>query len=302
MWGGTDEAESLRAIRTAIDRGVNLIDTSPAYGFGLSEQLVGKAVAGRRSAVVIASKCGLVWNTQRGEFFMAGHGGRRINRHLGGLSIRREIEGSLTRLGTDYIDLYQTNWQDPHTPVDETMETLLDLRKEGKIRAIGVCNIGDVSTLERYRACGAISADQEQYSMLDRYPEEELIPYCRRHRIGFIAYSPLARGLLTGKLLPERVFKNGDHRRDRPRFSTENRQAVQEMLTELEPIAHDYGCTLAQLAVAWTVRQPGVTHTLVGTRNRRQAEEDLDAAELALSRRAVSLVSAVVDQHALAIQ
>jgi aryl-alcohol dehydrogenase-like predicted oxidoreductase len=301
MWGGTDQAESLRAMHSAIDRGVNLIDTSPAYGFGLSEELTAKAIAGKRDRIILATKCGLVWNTQRGEYFMEGYG-CKIRRHLGAGSIRREIENSLRRLRTTYIDLYQTHWQDPFTPIEETMETLLALKREGKIRAIGVCNIGDVATLDCHRRLGPVDAALEQYSMLDRGPEEELIPYCRRSGMAFIAYSPLARGLLTGKLGPERVFADGDHRADRPRFSVENRRMVQEMLGELRPIAREIGCTLAQLAVAWTVRQSGVTHTLVGARNVLQALEDLDAAELALSREAVSMVSAVVEQHALTIQ
>src|SRR5579864_4995578 len=159
MWGGTDVRQSVRSIQTSLDAGVNFIDTAPAYGLGLSERIVGEAIRGRRDKVIISTKCGLVWHTTKGTYFVTLEG-NRIHRYLGPESIRYEVEHSLRRLETDYIDLYQTHWQDPTTPIEETMGTLLDLKKQGKIRAIGVSNC-TVEQLRRYRAVGPVDAAQE---------------------------------------------------------------------------------------------------------------------------------------------
>ncbi len=165
-WGGNDERESVRAIQAAIDAGVTLIDTAPAYGLGRSEEIVGKALEGRRDRVVLATKCGLVWHTNAGTPFFSEFG-KPVHKYLGPDSIRYEIEQSLRRLKTDVIDLYQTHWQDSTTRIEETMAVLLDLKAEGKIRAIGVSN-ADCQQIEEYRAVGPVDADQEKYSMLDR--------------------------------------------------------------------------------------------------------------------------------------
>jgi aryl-alcohol dehydrogenase-like predicted oxidoreductase len=281
MWGGTDQNEAVRAVQAALDDGVNLIDTAPAYGLGLSEEIVGRAIAGRREEVVLATKCGLVWHTNRGMRFFEEHG-HPVHRYLGPESIRLEVERSLRRLATDRIDLYQTHWQDPGTPIADTMGTLLDLMKEGKIRAIGVSNIA-LNELEEYRRSGPVHTDQERYSLLDREHETALIPYCRDHSIAVLAYSPLANGLLTGKIGPDRQFAPGDLRRDNPRFSVESRMRIAQALERLRPIAEHHGLTMGQLALAWTVAQPGVTHALAGARNTQQARENARAAEVELS-------------------
>lgn len=296
MWGGTDEADSIEAIRVSMDEGVNFIDTAPAYGLGLSEEIVGKAIAGRRDKVVVATKCGLVWHTRKGQHF-AQADGRPVHRYLGPESIRHELHESLKRMNTDYIDLYQTHWQDPTTPIDDTMATLLELKREGKIRAIGVCNIADLGQLESYRRLDPVDTDQEEYSMLDRKHEADLVPYCRANGIAVLAYSPLARGLLTGKMGPERQFAEGDHRAGRPRFSVENRRAILAMLKKLEPIAQGHGCTLAQLALAWTIRQPGVTHALAGARNGKQALENAAAGAVKLSEADLAAIEGVLAGH-----
>jgi aryl-alcohol dehydrogenase-like predicted oxidoreductase len=158
MWGGTDVQKSVRSIHTSLDAGVNFIDTAPAYGLGLSERIVGEAVRGRRDKVILATKCGLVWHTGKGTFFID-QNGARIHRYLGADSIRYEVEQSLRRLETDYIDLYQTHWQDSTTPIEETMGTLLDLKKQGKIRAIGVSNC-TVAQVRQYRSVGPVDAAQ----------------------------------------------------------------------------------------------------------------------------------------------
>ena len=281
MWGGTDAQRSVRSIQASLDAGVNFIDTAPAYGLGLSELIVGEAIGGRRDKVIVATKCGLVWHTAKGNFFVD-QNGTRIHRYLGAESIRYEVEHSLRRLETDYIDLYQTHWQDSTTPIEDTMGTLLDLKKEGKIRAIGVSNC-TVEQVRQYRAIGPVDAAQEQYSLLHRGLEREYLPYCAQHRVAVLAYSPLANGLLTGKIDPERVFPADDLRRNNPMFSRESRLRVRDMLDRMQPVARKYSFTAGQLAIAWALAQPGITHALVGARDVRQAEENAWAGSVLLA-------------------
>jgi methylglyoxal reductase len=281
MWGGTDVQQSVRSIQASLDAGVNFIDTAPAYGLGLSEQIVGEAIRGRRDKVILATKCGLVWHTGKGTFFVD-QNGTRIHRYLGAESIRYEVDHSLRRLQTDYIDLYQTHWQDATTPIEETMGALLELKKQGKIRAIGVSNC-TVDQVRRYRAAGPVDAAQEQYSLLHRDLEREYLPYCLRNHMAVLAYSPLANGLLTGKVDPDRVFPEDDLRRNNPLFSRESRIHVREMFDSLEPVARKYRFTDGQLAIAWALAQPGVTHALVGARNERQAAENAWAGSVVLA-------------------
>lgn len=295
-WGGTDESAGIDAIRTAIDNGMNLVDTAPAYGLGLSEELVGKAIEGRRDRVVLATKCGLVWHTDKGPFFFEEHG-QRVHRYVGSESIRYEIEQSLMRLKTDYIDLYQTHWQDQTTPIEETMSTLLDLKAQGKIRAIGVSNAA-ATEIDEYRKLGPVDSDQELHSMLDRGMEAELLPYCREHGIAVLAYSPLALGLLTGKIGPDRTFGEGDQRNRHPRFSVENRRKIAAMLDEFKPTADRHGLTIAQLVIAWTIAQPGVTHALCGARSPEQATENIGAADAVLSSDEIAAMDDAIARHA----
>jgi len=294
MWGGADEREAVRAIRAALDSGITLIDTAPAYGLGLSEELVGEAIAGRREQVVLATKCGLVWHTGGGRFFF-NQGGKPVHRYLGGDSIRYELEQSLKRLRTDYVDLYQTHWQDPTTPIEETMTALVDLKRQGKIRAIGVSN-ASVGDIRQYQRLGPVDTDQEKYSLLDRGHEAALLPNCREQGIAVLAYSPLANGLLTGKIGPERVFTGDDLRRNNPRFSVENRARIQGVLAQIQPIAKLHGLTLGQLVIAWTLAQPGLTHALVGARDPRQAVENAGASDAILSDEELAAVDAAFRQ------
>ena len=184
---------------------------------GRSEEIVGKAIAGRRDEVVLATKCGLVWHTDRGNHFFD-QAGQPVHRHLGRDSIFHEVEQSLRRLGTDRIDLYITHWQDPTTPVAETMGALEDLKRAGKIRAIGASNLSPAD-LEAYLAAGHLDAIQEQFSMVHRDVEATLAPLCIRHGVSILSYSSLALGLLTGRIGPERVFEGDDQRNADPRFS-----------------------------------------------------------------------------------
>ncbi len=295
-WGGTDEQAAVRGIQAAVDAGITLIDTAPAYGLGLSEELVGKAIAGRRDRVVLATKCGLVWHARKGQHFFDEFG-KPVHRYLGAESLRYELEQSLKRLRTEAIDLYQTHWQDPTTPIAETMDTLLALKKEGKIRAIGVSNIS-TAELAEYLERGPVDSAQENYSMLDRGPEKELLPFCRRRRISLLAYSPLALGLLTGKIGPERSFEGDDLRRGKPRFSPENLRLARQMLGEFQPIAEGHRATIAQLVIAWTIARPGITFALVGARNPDQARENAAAGEIRLSEQEVARMDGIYARYA----
>jgi methylglyoxal reductase len=303
MWGGTNESDAIRAIHAALDAGINLIDTAPIYGFGSSEEIVGKALAGRRDQAVIATKCGMVTGTKLGspkfrstalgssEF---GHLDVRIFNHPD--SIRAEVELSLKRLQTDRIDLYQTHWQDSTTSIDDTMDALLSLKQAGKIRAIGVCN-ASVAQMDEYASRGPLDSDQEKYSMLDRKLEAEQLPYCREHHVAVLAYSPLAMGMLTGKIGPEREFGAGDIRGKQPRFSKENRTKVARMLGEMQPIAKRHKLSLAQLVIAWTASQPGLTHVLCGARTPEQASENAVAGSVELPAADLQAVNEIAARY-----
>ena len=303
MWGGANEADAIRAIHAALDAGVNLVDTAPIYGFGSSEEIVGKALQGRRDRAVIATKCGMVTNTKLGapKFRSTalgssknGHIDVRIYNHPD--SIRDEVEWSLKRLRTDRIDLYQTHWQDPTTPIDDTMDALLSLKRAGKIRAIGVCN-ASVAQMRQYASRGPLDSDQERYSMLDRKLEAEQLPYCREHHVAVLAYSPLAMGMLTGKMDPAREFGAGDIRGEQPRFSRENRQSVADMLHEFQPIADRNRLTLTQLVIAWTASQPGLTHVLCGARTPEQAVENAAAGNVEMPPAELQAVNEIVARY-----
>lgn len=300
LWGGTDECEAVKAIQAAIDAGITLIDTAPVYGFGVSERIVGEAIKGRRDEVVVATKCGLVWNTDLGihHFDSMDNDGNplKIHRCLRPETIRAEVEQSLTRLGIDYIDLYQTHWQEDTTPIADTMGELLKLKEEGKIRAIG-CSNATPDHMDQYRAAGQLDCDQEKYSMLHRPQEKTNLPYSADNNMAFLAYSPIAQGLLTGKVGPERRFPENDLRATSPLFTVENRTKVAAMLKEFEPITNDHGISLAQLAIAWTVHQHGCTHALVGARTPEQAVENAKAGEVALSDDEINMMQDALEHH-----
>lgn len=294
-WGETDDAQSIRAIHAALDAGVNLVDTAPAYGFGRSEEVVGRAIRDRRDAVVLATKCGLWWDDDTGAVFFQ-QSGKTVRRSLDPRTIRAEVDASLCRLGTDRIDLMQTHWQatpEAPTPIADTMACLMDLRTQGKIRTIGVSN-ATPSQMDEYLAAGAIVSCQPRYSMLDRKIEADVLPYCRDRGIAILAYSPLEQGLLTGKIGMERQFSAAAARNMIPWFRPENRRRVLDMLARWEGLCEGHACSMAQLVIAWTVAQPGITCALCGARKPEDAEENagggsvrLDASDIAQMRRDV---------------
>jgi len=295
MWGGTDERQSIAAIQASIDAGISLIDTAPAYGMGLAETIVGKAIAGRRDKVVLVTKCGLVWHVNEGAYFFH-QDGKPVHRYLGAASIRHEVEESLKRLGTDYIDHYVTHWQDATTPIAETVETLVRLKDEGKIRSIGASNVSP-EDLVAYIATGALDAIQEEYSMVRRDIETTLLPLCRTSAVSVLSYSSLALGLLSGKVGPERVFAGDDQRKGNPRFSQANREKIARLTRRLEPVAKAHGASIAQVVIAWTIAQPGITFSLCGARDPAQAVENAAAARLRLAENELALISAGVAEH-----
>jgi len=295
MWGGGDDAAAVDAIRASLDAGVRLIDTAPAYGLGHAETLVGQALEGRRHDAVIATKCGLVWHTRRGTHFFDEEG-RPVHRHLGRDSIFFEVEESLKRLRTDYIDLYITHWQDSTTPVEETMGALLDLKAQGKIRAIGASNVS-AETLAEYLRHGPVDAVQERYSLIDREIEAALVPLCQANGVAVLGYSSLAMGLLAGPIDPARQFTGDDQRATSPRFSAANRAKLQAFFTELEPVRADAGCPFSQLMIAWTLAHGSVSVALCGARNAAQARENAAAGAVALDTASVAAIDAAATRH-----
>lgn len=302
MWGGATESESVATLHAALDAGINLIDTAPIYGFGLSEEVVGRALADRRDRAVLATKCGLVCHRE-GEFIFrttgfhpSPDGHIHVYKNLSPASIREELESSLKRLRTDYVDLYQTHWQTDSTPIADTMAELLRLKDEGKIRAIGVSN-AKPAHMDQYRAAGALDADQERYSMLDRRMEKEQLAYCRKNNIAVLAYCPMEQGLLTGKIGPDREFEDGDQRKQNPKYSVESRRRIQALLDQFIPIAERHGLTIAQLTLAWTVHQPGLTHALAGARTPQQARENAAAGRATLSDDDLRMMRRAIEEY-----
>jgi aryl-alcohol dehydrogenase-like predicted oxidoreductase len=298
MWGGTDDRDAVRAIHAAIDCGITCIDTAPAYGMGHSEKVVGEAIRGCRDKVVVATKCGLRWNLAEGEKYFPTETPESekvtMYKNLKPDSIRHECEQSLRRLRVDCIDLYQCHWPDSTTDLDDTMSALLALQQEGKVRAIGVSNFS-ADQMRKCLASGRIESDQPKYNAIDRDIEPEVLPFCIEHQVSVLAYSPIAQGLLTGRVTLDREFPPGDLRRESPKFKPENRAKVLDMLEKVRPIAQGYDATLAQFFTAWLIAQPGVTTALVGARNAPQAEENAKAGELNLSEADVRLAREAVE-------
>lgn len=295
MWGGTDDASAEDAIRAGLDAGITLIDTAPAYGLGHAEEVVGRALKGRRDQVVIATKCGLVWHSTRGPYFFS-QGGFPVHRDLSPAAIRHEVEESLRRLQTDRIDLYITHWQDPSTPIAETVAALKSLQAEGKILAFAASNTSP-DDLAAYRAAGGIAAVQEEYSMLQRQLETTHLPACREAGIAVMGYSVLGLGLLSGAITADRVFAGDDQRRDDPRFSPENRARVDRLMQVIRPVAQRHGASPSQIVIAWTLAQPGLTFALCGARNPDQARENALAGRLRLTSSDLEDITQAIDRY-----
>jgi aryl-alcohol dehydrogenase-like predicted oxidoreductase len=256
MWGGTDEAESIATIQAALERGINIIDTAPAYGLGRSEEIVGKAIAGARARprVVLATKTGLDWRD--GKPF------RNASRER----IMREIDDSLRRLRTDYIDIYQVHWPDPQVPIEETADAMHALLRDGKIRAIGVSNFS-VDQIEQFRRVAPVHVVQPPYNLFERGIEAELLPYCRGNGIAMLGYGALCRGLLSGRMRPDTAFTGDDLRRSDPKFQPPRFGQYLAAVQRLDQFAQArFGKRVIHLAIRWMLDQ-GITSALWGARH-----------------------------------
>ncbi len=293
-WGPQDDRESIAAIHRALDLGINWIDTAAVYGFGHAETVLGRALRERsdRHEVIVATKCGRVWD----------EGNPMPYGRLTAASVRRECEDSLRRLGIDVIDLYQIHWPDPEADIEEAWTTIAELIEEGKVRYGGVSNF-NVDQMERVRRIHPITSLQPPYSMLRRDVEAEVLPYCARHGIGVIAYSPMQAGLLTGKFSKATVERlPEDDWRKRSPFFTEPQLSVNLALVEkLRPIAERHGRTLPQLAIAWVLRRPEVTAAIVGARRPAQIEETAPAGDWRLGEEDIAEIDALLAERDAAL-
>ena len=287
-WGPQDDADSIKAIHEALDVGVNWVDTAPVYGLGRSEEVVGKALKGIRQQVIVASKCGRVWDS-----------GRNITARLKADSVREEAESSLRRLQTDYIDLYQIHWPEPDQDIEGGWEELVRLVEEGKVRYIAVSNFS-VEQLGRLGSIHPVASLQPPYNMLKRDIEEHILPYCQENKIGVVAYSPMQNGLLTGKFTRERIQKlpEDDFRKTlNVQFQSPRVDANLKVVEGLRPIARRLDHTLAQLALAWVLRRPEVTSAITGTRKPGQIQETAAAAGWVLDEWTQEQIEALLNKR-----
>jgi len=286
LWGGADTDEAIEAIKTAVDKGMTTIDTAAVYGFGLSEELVGKAVKGKRDQVQIFTKFGMIWDGKKGKFYFSSKDNEGNDIDIYAYSSKQRViddcEKSLRRLGTDYIDLFQIHWPDKTTPVSETMEALEILISQGKIRAGGVSNYS-VELMSEAEKTTIVASNQIPYSMVNRSIEEAIVPYCIKNNIGILAYSPLQRGLLTGKIKPGHIFNKGDSRPDTVYYKEPNFSRILQLTEKLNVIAGERNVTLCQLVLNWTIQQPGITCVLAGARNSAQVLDNVKAADFRLT-------------------
>lgn len=297
MWGRTDRKDAVEAIRASYDLGVTAIDTAPVYGQGESEEIVGEAIKGLdRSKIQVLTKFGMRWDldSPKGDFAFKSktNDGDDIDiyRYAGPESIIRECENSLRRLGTDYIDLYQIHWPDTKTPIAETMEAVAKLVKTGKVRHAGVCNYNVAQMKEAEKTIRLVS-NQVPFSMVKRDIENDVVPHCMANDKAILAYSPLERGLLTGKMKPGYSFQEGDHRASLYFFSDENIRRTNAFLQKIKPLADEKKLTLAQLVLRWTLTKPGITIALAGARNAEQAVSNAKAGDVRLTQSEMAMIN-----------
>lgn len=285
-WGENDDSTSIATIHRAVELGINWIDTAPAYGFGHSETVVGKALKGlQRDKVLISTKCGLQWYDDGGELHVV-KDGHPIRRDLSPKAIRRDLELSLKHLDTDYIDIYYTHWQCMTyglVPVAETLGELERMKQEGKIRAIGASNV-NLQVLKDYVQAGQLDVIQEKFSMLDRKPEKELLPFCQEHGIMLQTYSPIEQGLLAGKISNDYKPKPGEVREGKFWWRPENIPEVNKMLAGWSDLTEKYNCTMANLVVKWTSMVSPNMNVLCGARKLSQIEDTAKSPDVPLTQ------------------
>lgn len=289
FYGTADEAESLATIHRALDLGINFLDTADMYGTGRNEVLVGRAIKGRRGEVLLATKFGNV-RTPEGGF--AGVNGKPEYVHSA-------CDASLKRLGIDVIDLYYQHRVDPEVPIEETVGAMKQLVEAGKVRFLGLSEAAP-QTIRRAQAVHPIAALQTEYSLWSRDPEDEILPTCRDLGIGFVPYSPLGRGFLTGQIKSPEDFAPDDFRRHGPRFQGENFRKNLELVAQIEEMARDKGCKPSQLALAWVLAQGQDIVPIPGTKRRTYLEENIGALEVSLSQSDLARIDAIAPQGAAA--
>lgn len=304
MWGGAEEQAAIKAVQAAFNAGITTMDTAPVYGFGRSESLIGKALAEvSRDKYQILTKFGLNWQTKQGDpyFESTDNAGNPITvyKWASKEKVIQECEDSLRRLKTDYIDLYQIHWPDITTPINETFEAVQKLIDQGKVRAAGVCNYNVDQVNEALKTI-ELASNQVPYSMIRRSIEESVIPQAIEKGLGILPYSPLQRGLLTGKLKPGHMFNEGDSRKDSIFFTDENISRTNQLLNEIRPVAEQHNCTLAQLVINWTIHRPGVASVLVGARDEKQVQDNARALDMNLSQEELDLITAAANKFTLA--
>ncbi|MCU1261854.1 MAG: aldo/keto reductase [Bryobacterales bacterium] len=272
-WGAQDDNESVQAIRAALDRGINWIDTAAIYGLGHSEEILARALEGLAAKPYVFTKCERVWNEKR-----------EIGKSLKSDSIRREVEGSLRRLKLDVIDLYQIHWPEPDEDIEEGWTTMAKLKEEGKVRYIGVSNF-NVDQMKRATKIAPITSLQPPYSMLSPEIEESILPYAAKNNIGVIVYSPMKSGLLSGSMTKERVaaMPEDDFRQRTPQFQEPKLSRNLELVELMREIGKRHGRTPGEVAIAWTLRRPEVTAAIVGMRSGEQVDGVIGAADFRLT-------------------
>ncbi|MGB6153411.1 MAG: aldo/keto reductase [Pricia sp.] len=300
MWGGSDTNQAIKAIRDAYEHGVTSIDTAPIYGMGASEKIVGEAIKDiQRDNVQLLTKFGMRWDLDKGTFYFKSkdNDGKEVDiyKYAGKESIKKEVENSLKRLGTDYIDLYQIHWPDVTTPIQESFEAVAELIQEGKVLHAGVCNYNVEQMKEAQKYVDVVS-NQVPFSMVNRDIEKEVLPYCQKNGMAILAYSPMERGLLTGKMKPGQEFDKGDHRADNPYFTDESISKTNSFLEKIRPLAQEKNVSLAQLVLKWTIERPGITIALAGARNSEQSVQNAAAADLGLSSTEMDFINGELEK------
>ena len=298
-WGGDHDLQVVvDTIREAPKLGVNLIDTAPGYNFGNSERILGKALEQmNREDVVIITKCGVTWDQEmKGDLFNKVNG-IQLYKNLNSESVKREIEGSLERMGTDYIDVYMTHWQsiegsEYYVPIQKTMEVLNELKAQGKIRAIGAANV-DIHQIEEYLKYGDLDIVQVKYSILNRGIEDEIIPCCRENGVTIQAYSPLEMGLLSGTM--PRDYKPVGAQIPKKWFQPDNMQAAMDVMDQWKPLCEKYNCTIANLSLAWILAQGDFINLLSGSTTVGQIAENVKSTEIELDPSDVAAMREMVE-------